>query len=292
VELKNAVALIFTMHRWGNRKSVKKEKIKVDKTDKKLLNQTKRLVDPSGEIKDIQSFMYSTVKMWVMNQSVPSFFQDGVYLFNISQVAEVEKVLNERREELKGMVEKFLAVYPKRIKDVEERLAENFDRKDYPTVNELRSRYRFTWRWVEFGIPEGLPDEVFKVEKKRMEDMWTSAGEQIMQALREGFQKIITHAVSVLEVGEDGRTKKFRDASFDNINEFIDLFKNKNLTNDIELEALVKKAKKIMTGIDDPQDLKKDPDMRKVVEKGFTDITKQLSKMVEAKPKRKFSFDD
>jgi hypothetical protein len=29
-----------------------------------------------------------------------------------------------------------------------------------------------------------------------------------------------------------------------------------------------------------------------VVEKGFTDITKQLSKMVEAKPKRKFSFDD
>jgi hypothetical protein len=125
-----------------------------------------------------------------------------------------------------------------------------------------------------------------------MEDMWTSAGEQIMQALREGFQKIITHAVSVLEVGEDGRTKKFRDASFDNINEFIDLFKNKNLTNDIELEALVKKAKKIMTGIDDPQDLKKDPDMRKVVEKGFTDITKQLSKMVEAKPKRKFSFDD
>lgn len=292
VELKNAVALVFSVHGWGNRKRVDKEKIQTNKTDKKLLNITKRLIDPKGEVKAIESFMYSTVKRWVIDNSVPSFFQEGVYLFNVKQVEIVEKKLNERREELKGLVEEFLKVYPQKIKEVEARLAENFNRADYPTVKELRARYRFNWQWVEFGIPETLPEEVFKAEEKRVRAMWANAAEQITLCLREGFRKVVSHAVEILQVDENGKTKKFKDASFDNINEFIELFKNKNLTNDTELEALVSKAKKIMTGIEDPQELKRDPDMRNVVEKGFSNITKALDKLVENKPKRKFSFDD
>jgi hypothetical protein len=291
-ELKNAVALVFSVHGWGNRKSVDKDKIKTDKTDKKLLNLSKRLIDPKGEIKEIEWFMNSTVKAWIVKNSVPSFFQEGVYLFNIDQVEEVEKMLQEQSKELKVLVEKFIAVYPSKIKEVEERLAENFNKKDYPPVNLLRKRFRFTWQWVEFNIPKVLPEDVFKSEKKKVEAMWASAGEQITALLRESFKKLIDHAVKALEVGTDGKTKAFRNSSFENIVEFIDTFKNRNLTNDMELEALVTKAQKILTGVENPQELKKDVDMRKVVEKGFSDITKKLDKMIEVKPSRKFSFDD
>lgn len=293
VELKNAVALVFSIHRWGNRKAADKEKVETQ-ADKDMLNLTKRLIEHSGEIKEVEMYMKYEVKQWVMKNSVPAFFQDGVYLVNVNQVAEMEAGLREASKELSKRLNKFLAVYPKRIDEAEKKLkpGQQFNRSDYPSVEELRSRYRFSWRWVEFGIPKELPEDVAKAEKKRVEDMWAVAGEQITQALRQGFKKLVDHAVNMLKVGPDGKTKAFKDATFENITEFIDSFKNRNLTDDAELAALVAKARKLLVGIDDPQELKKDADARKAIEKSFTAINKQLDKLIEIKPRRKFSFDD
>ena len=294
LKVENAVALIFSLHRWGNRKSVDNKALKLDKegADKNLFNLTKNLIDPKGEIREVKLFMWTEVKSWIIRQSVPSFFQDGVYLFNIRQVEEVETFLRGKEEELRGKVEAFLKIYPQKIKDVEKRLGEHFNPADYPTVKELRNRFRFSWQWVEFEVPKGLPNKIFQAEKKKAEAMWSSAAEMIAQTLREAFRKLVAHAAEVLETDSEGRTKKFKDATFENITEFINTFKNRNLTNDSELETLVKKAQEVMKRIDDPQDLKRDVDMRKVVEKQFKGITKTLDKMIEIKPRRKFSFDD
>lgn len=291
IDLTDAITLSLGLHTWGNQKSADKDKVET-KADKEMLNITKRLLDPKGEIKEIERFLVSEVRSWVKKSSLAQFLRGGIYIFGIKEVEMVEERLQEKRKQLKSKVDAFLAVYPKKIKEMEKKLGDQFDQADYPSVAELRNMYDFDWQWVDIQVPNKLPPNIFAEQEKIAKERWEAAAEEITVSLRSAFKKLIDHAVSVLEVGEDGKTKSFKNSTFENITQFIDSFKNRNITNDVELEFLLSKAKKVMTGVDDPQDLKKDEEMRKSVEKGFSELTKKLDKLVEIKPKRKFRLDD
>lgn len=300
LEIKDAVMLVFSVHGWGNRKKVDPKKMKTvdfefmkDSKKKNMFNTTKMLVDPKGELESIKNFQNTVVKGWITRRSVPSFFAEGSFLFRTDQVGVVEEYLKEKVRELKSLVEDFVSVYSNKIDEAETLLGpKHFNRKDYPTAQEMRERFWFEWRWVEFNVPQSLPDEVFKAEKKKAEAQWADAAEMITQSLRVGFKELIDYAVGVLKVGKDGKMVGWKNSTFDNIREFIELFQIRNITNDAELEALVAAAGKVLAGVDNPQDLKREPTMRRAVDKQFKEIVKTLDTMIEVKPKRRFSFDD
>jgi hypothetical protein len=295
LEIKDAVMLVFSVHGWGNRKKVDQKKVKIadDAAKKNMFNTTKMLVDPKGELEKIKNYQNTVVKGWVTGRSVPSFFAEGSFLFRIDQVSVVEEYLKKSSKELAALVEDFVSVYSTKIDEAETLLGpKHFNRKDYPTAQEMRDRFWFEWRWVEFNVPKSLPDEVFKAEKKKAEAQWSNAAEMITQSLRVGFKELIDYAVGVLKVGKDGKMIGWKNSTFDNIREFIELFQIRNITNDEELAALVKSAEKVLSGLNNPQDIKKDGTMRKYVDKQFKEINKTLDTLIEVKPKRRFSFDD
>lgn len=287
LKIDNAVMLIFSSHAWGNRKKADIKKIETN-AEKNFLSLTKRLID-SDKYKSVLNFQ-NEVYNWININAVPSFFLRGCYLFNMKIVEEVEEYLRRQSDLLVQKVEPLLAEYQQKIEESEMKLGDQFDLKDYPTIEKLRASFYFDWRWTIFDIPEGLPSKVFEAEKMKAENMWKESAEQISLCLREAFIKLISHAKSLLEPGKNGKPKGFKNSSFENIDEFIFTFKNRNIVDDKDLEALVKQAEKILTGVSDPQTLKKDTKLKDQIAKEFTEIEEKLAEMIETKPGRKFSL--
>lgn len=285
---KDAVAIVFSIHRWGNRKTADKRKLE-GKMDKRMLNATKRLLD-SQEYKAIGTHLGET-KQWIISRSVPSFFHEGIYLFNKNLIHEVEEYLALRKQQLSVLINNFLEVYPQKIEEAKELLKDQYQPKDYPSVGYLRYAFSISHRWVEFDIPEGLPKEIYEVEKAKVEKMWQEAAEQITMSLRESFQQLISHAVERLTPEKGKKPKIIKDSVIENINDFIDAFKMRNLTNDILLEELTEKARKVLTNVDG-QDLRDERFTRLAVKKEFAKIEKALGDMIVEKPSRKFNFDE
>lgn len=288
MKIQNAVMLIFTTHSWGNRKKADTKKIETN-AEKSFLSLSKRLID-SDKYKSILNFQ-NEVYNWINKNAVPSFFLRGSYLFNMSMVEEVETYLKAQSDILKEKIKPLLAEYEQKIAEAEEKLGDQFNLSDYPNLDVLRSSFSFSWKWTIFDIPEGLPEKIFQEEKLKAENMWRESAEQISLCLRQAFVELIKHANSMLEPNADGKTKGFKNSSFDNIDEFISTFKNRNIVDDKELEKLVEQARKVLTNINDPQQLKKDKQMKEIVSKNFSEITSKLDEMIVVKPSRKFDLD-
>lgn len=287
LKIENAVMLLMSTHAWGNRKKADIQKIETV-ADKKFLSVSKKLIDSEAyrKITSLQNNSYE----WIKNQSVPAFVVRGAYLFNQNMVEEVEEYLKSKNEELFNKIEDLVAEYQLKIIEAETLLGDQFNVNDYPEIEEIRQAFWYEWKWVVFDIPEGLPQKVFEAEKAKAENMWKESAEQISQSLRQAFAKLINHANQMLVPGEDGKNKRFKNSSFDAIDEFIATFKNRNIVNDTDLENLVNQAKAVLNGIEDPQQLKKDEDLRDMINYNFNEIEKALDTMIETKPGRKFNL--
>jgi hypothetical protein len=286
----DTVAFVFSLHQWGNRKVANKDEIK-SSADKAMLSVTKRLIE-SKEFKAVSKYMLET-KAWVISKSVPSFFRDSCFLFRLSKVQEVEDELAGRRLVLRSLIEKLAEVYPTQIDEAEEMLGpDQFNRADYPSAETLKTLFYWESQWVSFRVPEDLPEMVRRAELEKAENMWRSAAENITFALRESFRELVSHAAGKLGTYDGTRKGTFRDSTIDNITEFLNTFRDRNITSDRELEILVKKAQLVMTDVEDAQVLRDNKELRAEVKRGFESITKELDALVEERPSRKFYLDE
>lgn len=284
---KDVVAFIFSISQWGNRRVADKGQIESG-ADKSMLHLTKHLID-SKEYKAIGTFLYDT-KSWVVARSVPSFFRDDCYLFRLNTVQMVEEYLKTRQQGLRDVVEAFLNIYPNQIEEARTRLAGQFSDTDYPAIEELRNMFYWSYQWVAFNVPDGLPESVKQAEMAKMQNMWDEAALSITSALREGFSSLISHAIDKLKPDPDGKVKIFRDTLVTNILEFLETFNLRNVTSDIELQQLVEKARLVIAGVEKAQDLRDNEGLREVVRGQFSEIAAQLDTMVVKRPKRKLDI--
>ena len=114
----------------------------------------------------------------------------------------------------------------------------------------------------------------------------------IREALRESFSGLISNATARLKVSNDGKKKVFRDSLVTNLQEFLDIFERRDLTNDTALNKLVVKAKNVMGNVGDAQELRDNLGMRKTVRDTFEQIEKTMADNVMVKKSRKISFED
>lgn len=286
--IKNAVALSFTIHAWGNRKQANMDKIETA-ADKEMLSLTKKLID-SDEYLAVLYHLNKT-KAWLQDRSMPLLNHNSVMLFKIDMVKEVEEFLAERREGMKPIVQELVTTMPTKIEEAKSRLKEEqFDRGDYPTDEQLRNSFSFEYHWVSYGVPTELPEDVFEKEKEKAERLWAEAAESVTMGLREIFRETVAHLEDKL-TEEPGKKKVLKDRAFEKIAEFIETFKSRNLTNDTELAKLVKSAESLLNDtFYGMVDLRKDINAREDVKQGLVKIKASLDKMIVNKPGRKFSF--
>lgn len=255
---------------------------------KKQMRVSKTLI-VSPEYDAIKSF-YGELRTWIYAQTVPSFFKEGFQLASLEAVDSIEKRMRYAVNfELPGLVAAFVAAYPAQVEAARAILAPvgQFNPLDYPAPAMLPQMFGISWNWISFTTPEGLPAELRAAEQAKLEKNMSDAGEQITQALRAAFAELVSHATSKL-TGTDPKTGKalvFRDSLIGNVTDFIETFSRRNITNDVELQQLVNKAREVLAGVT-PQKLREQALTRDQTAKQFAAIQTQLDTMITTKPSR------
>lgn len=266
---------------------------RAEKKAKKVMQLKKQLLI-SKEYDAIKSF-YGELRTWIYGNTVPSFFREGFQLASLEAVAPIEARMKKAIQlELPELVKAFVAAYPAQVEESRLTLEPvgQWNALDYPPAAQLPQMFAIGWNWISFVAAEGLPAELRAVEQAKLEKQMTDAGEQITQALRVAFAELISHAQTKLStVDANGKKATFRDSLTGNITDFIETFSMRNITNDLELQQLVNKAKEVLTGVT-PQKLRDQQLTRDTTAKQFAEIKATLDGMIVSKPSRAINLDD
>jgi hypothetical protein len=286
----DAVILAITFHRAGIRRKADIGLVATE-ADKSMLGLTKAIVDSPEYTAAMR--VVGDARSWLDKRTLPSPLKRGTYLVPLSMVGDVYDHIAEVVEEYRAKVEEFLLVYPAQVERAREHLADQFQQDNYPTVETLRAAFWIDHQLLDFGVPsaEKIGRELWAREKERAERSWADAVGEIQEALRSAFRGLVGHLAERLEPNADGSKKIFKDTAVEKLVEFIDLFKNRNLTGDVELEGLVAQARNVLAG-KRPDALRKSSTVRGEVAGEMARVSAALDKLLADAPRRKISFEE
>lgn len=285
------ICLALTRGRFGNKRRASMSNVTVD-ADKSLLSLSKILLD-SPELQDIQK-LDSSVQSYLRTVAFKSMFKGGVYLIPVSMVQTIIEALEAFAVRREALVDVAVSMYPTRIAETKARLAIVGSFADYPSTEKFRSTFTFEWRLVTFDTPtrlKAISAELFKVEQEKAAVKMAAVADECRDAMRAGLATMIDRLVERLTPDADGKKKTFTQTAVTNINEFLDTFELRNVTDDAELASVVAKARAVMSGVD-VKTLRTDDQIRAGVLSKFTDLASSLQPMTIERGSRAIEFDD
>jgi hypothetical protein len=284
----NVVVLDITFHRPGIRRKADLALVETD-AEKEMLGLTKGIVT-SDEYQKVRRVANDT-RHWLEVRSLPSPLKRGTYLVPVQLVGDVEDYLSKADSQYQEKADAFLEAYPRLVEEAKDRLRSQYNAKNYPATSQLKAAFSIERRFLDFGVPseQKLGKALWEAEKQRAEASWSDAVLEIQEALRTAFRKLVGDLADRLEAKPDGSRKTFRDSTVEKVVQFIDLFKTRNLTNDIELEGLVTQARNVLDG-KRPDALRNSAVKRNEVLAEMGRVTIALDKLLEKAPRRAISF--
>ena len=252
---------------------------------------SKELFD-SPELREIQ-VQQSRLRRYLYAVALPSVFAEGIYLVPTAKVIEVSAVIKEKEKVIQDLVDAFLLTYPEEQEKAKKRLGVLFDSKDYPSVDRIKSCFNITTQFIDLGVPgslESIDTQLFEAEQAKAQKMWQEAADEIRALLRSSLSDLVSHMTDRLSEGSDGKPKKFHGTLVSNFNEFLEYFEPRNVTDDVELSALVSKCRDLLKGVS-PDSLRASDDIRAHVQNEMTALKVEVDKLVAEKPFRKIVLD-
>lgn len=252
---------------------------------KDLLNcaQLKRLFAHDAKVDD---FLY--------RKCVPFPLKRAVYLLPIDLFSEVEQFLTENDEERGPLIDGVCSVYASVKEQDKQDLGPLYHDSDYLTDEAFRASFDFKWQYLQIGVSEKLKEisaEIAQREYDKMQAEYVEASAAIQSLLRNSMHDLVAHLCDRLSPDERGRKKVFRDSMLSNINEFLQTFRSRNLTDDNELASLVAQAQDLTNGIS-PEHLRTNDGLRDTVSRGFEEIRTKLDAMIQVAPSRQIRLAD
>lgn len=290
-----SICIFIKTKRLTTRRAVEQESVNVEATegddeevDQDSVAVSKELLK-SKELKAVGAYDHFT-RRWFRTRSVPSpLLKSSAYCFATSALPAMYEYLEQRYEGRKPLVEALVTALPGLKAQAQKDLGPLYDETQYPANDQaVRDLFDFTWQVVEIVTPDkkmrSVSQAIFEKEQAKAEMVWTTAGAQIDQALAIGMEKVVAHLSKQLGNGKD-KPKQLRQASITKVMEFLDAFKQRNLSNNQELAKLADMARDLVKGID-VKDVRKDVDLRTRLIEGVAKVTADLDKMIEDKPTR------
>jgi hypothetical protein len=144
-------------------------------------------------------------------------------------------------------------------------------------------------RFIPNAVDEGLRQkskEAFQRETERLMVQCTGAAAEIQAALRAGFRELIEHFVERLSPDpETGKRSRFNEKRLTDIVEFIDMFKERNVTNDEQLASLCDQAKLVLTDVS-VTDIRSKPEVAQSLKQAFDDIVVATDDLIEVRTRK------
>lgn len=180
-----------------------------------------------------------------------------------------------------ALVEDFIDSYQASIEEARFTLNDLFNPSDYPGVEELRTKFKFTLdvqtlpNVQDFRVLDGVPqEEVDKLVATATDNVET----RVKDAMALAFERLFTVVQkfgNTLEQYSDGTVKKFNDTLVGNITELVEAMPALNIVGDPQLDALVARARELTSYA--AMDLRKQPEVRDAAIKEAQELVKMFS---------------
>jgi len=250
-------------------------------TAKDAARVNKHLLAGRTELDVIQQ-MVGRARTYVYDHTLP-WSDSGLRLLpTVNFVAFTER-MNQYEEEFERLVSEFVTIYPTLISAQAMSLGDMFKRSDYPTANEMVTKFAFRIGFLpvptagDFRVDIG--NEAQEELRTRLNAM---AEERIESAMRDIRNRLGEHMKRMSDrlttdyVQGEAKQRRFHDSLVDGALELCDLTKALNVVNDVTLESARKELEQALLGVT-PQELRKNEYVRQDTKKAVDAILNKFS---------------
>lgn len=236
----------------------------------------KHLLAGRTELDVIQQAV-SRARQFVYDNTAP-WSDSGLRLLPTVNFMKFTERMNDFEEEMEALVKSFVAIYPTLITAQALALGDMFKRDDYPTANEIMTKFSFRVNYMpvpssgDFRVDVG--NQAQAELKARLEAL---TQERIDSAMADVRERLSTHLKRMSDrlttdyVNGEAKQRRFHDTLVDGALELCDLTKSLNVTNDVTLEEARKQLEQLLVGVS-PADLRKNEAIRQDVKKNVDAI--------------------
>ncbi len=236
----------------------------------------KHLLAGRNELEVIQS-MIGRARQYVYDNTLP-WSDSGLRLLPTINFEKFATKMNEFEEEFTDLVKNFVAVYPSLITAQAMALGDMFKRDDYPTANEIMTKFSFRVNYMpvptagDFRIDVGnaAMDDI-KAKLQRLAD------ERVEQAMADVRKRLGDHLKRMSDrlttdyVAGEAKPRKFHDSLVEGALELCDMTKALNVTGDTDLESTRSQLEQLLCNVT-PTELRKNAAVRDDVKKNVDAI--------------------
>jgi hypothetical protein len=241
----------------------------------------KHLLAGRSELDVIQQAV-SRARTFVYDNTLP-WSDSGLRLLPTINFMKFTQKMNDFEEEIAALVKSFVAIYPTLITAQAMALGDMFKRDDYPTANEIMTKFSFRVNYMPVptsgDIRVDIGNEAQRELQKKLDEL---TNERIEAAMRDVRGRLGEHLKRMSDrlttdyVQGEAKSRRFHDSLVDGALELCDMTKALNVVNDPDLEQARNKLEKILVGVS-PEDLRKNEAVRQDTKKEVDAILSKFS---------------
>ena len=226
---------------------------------------------------DIIQQAVGRARQFVYDNTAP-WSDSGLRLLPTINFMKFTERMNDFEEEMETLVKAFVVIYPTLITAQALALGDMFKRDDYPSANEMMTKFSFRVNYMpvpssgDFRVDVG--NQAQAELKARLESL---TQERIDSAMADVRERLSTHLKRMSDrlttdyIGGEAKQRRFHDTLVDGALELCDLTKALNVTNDVALETARSQLEQLLVGVT-PTDLRKNEAIRQDVKRNVDAI--------------------
>ena len=168
----------------------------------------------------------------------------------------------------------------------QQRLGRLYNVSDYPDT--LRGLFDVSWDFPSVEPPpylQQLSPALYQQECQRVAARFDEAVRLAEQAFLEELSGLVSHLAERLSGADDGKPKIFRDSAIDNLREFFERFGHLNIRSNYQLDELVERAQRVVSGVE-PQQLRESQPLRQQIAGQLAGVQSVLDGLLVDRPRR------
>jgi hypothetical protein len=266
---------------WAGRKGDKRaseEVASANNAQKGVARVTKSLLGDCDELDALVKFGAHAHS--VNRNSTLPWSDSGPRLLPTARYFAYHKNMSAMQAEFYRMVDRLIDVYDLEVSQVQAKLGDLFDVRDYPTADDIRKKFSFKFNYIP--LPEAgdwrldIGNEALASLKEQYEshfDGWFAAA---MRDIWERLYKTLsTLSAQLSDKTEDGKTPKIFTSVFDRALEIIDMMETCNLTGDPQMQLMQRRLSQTFKGVT-VDDIKDDAYLRRETKQAIDAAIKNL----------------
>ena len=201
----------------------------------------------------------------------------GLRLLTTAMYFDYQKRITEMEFEFNGLVNKFLSGYDSMVLRAQTKLGSMFNIEDYPSKDEIASKYRFSAKFSPVPTVGDFRVDVGNDAQQQLNLSYAKAySENLEQAYKDVWERTHEALTNMSEKLAGDKKQIFRDTLVSNVMGMVDLLDKFNVTGDSKMKQAKGRIEGILRGIT-PDALRECDDLRLDTKSKVDALIKEMS---------------